>query len=162
MRLAGSDWPSHLPWVMLGLRAAPREDSGISAADLVYDCPLSLPGQFISSAKPPPISFVCQLHSSLPCVVNKSRQFCKDPASGQRLQEAAYIYVKAAPVSPALLPAYPGPYHFLVPGVRYFILKVGSRPQAFSADNLKPHLGKSPVAPATAPSRGCPRRSPAS
>jgi cleavage and polyadenylation specificity factor subunit 1 len=49
-RLAGSDWPSHLPWVMLGLRAAPREDSGISAAELVYGCPLSLPGQFLTGS----------------------------------------------------------------------------------------------------------------
>ena len=31
-RLAGADWPDHLPWVMLGLGAAPREDSGVSAA----------------------------------------------------------------------------------------------------------------------------------
>jgi hypothetical protein len=35
-RLAGPDWPLHLPWVLLGLRAAPREDSGVSAAELVY------------------------------------------------------------------------------------------------------------------------------
>ena len=25
-RLASTDWPSHLPWVLLGLRAAPKED----------------------------------------------------------------------------------------------------------------------------------------
>jgi transposase InsO family protein len=29
-RLASNDWPQHLPWVMLCLRAAPREDSGLS------------------------------------------------------------------------------------------------------------------------------------
>jgi Integrase zinc binding domain/Integrase core domain len=40
-RLAGPDWPLHLPWVLLGLRAAPREDSGVSAAELVYGVPLS-------------------------------------------------------------------------------------------------------------------------
>jgi hypothetical protein len=53
-RLAGADWPQHLPWVLLGLGAAPREDSGISAAELVYGCPLSLPGQFLSAAELPP------------------------------------------------------------------------------------------------------------
>jgi transposase InsO family protein len=31
-RLGGSRWPEHLPWVLLGLRTAPKEDSGISAA----------------------------------------------------------------------------------------------------------------------------------
>jgi transposase InsO family protein len=30
-RAAAADWPDHVPWVLLGLRAAPREDSGISA-----------------------------------------------------------------------------------------------------------------------------------
>jgi transposase InsO family protein len=39
-RAAAADWPLHLPWVLLGLRAAPREDSGVSAAELVYGAPL--------------------------------------------------------------------------------------------------------------------------
>jgi hypothetical protein len=39
----------HLPWVMLGLRAAPREDSCLSAAVIVYVFPLALPGQFLST-----------------------------------------------------------------------------------------------------------------
>jgi transposase InsO family protein len=43
-RLAAADWPSHLPWVLLGLRAAPREDSGVSVAELLYGAALSLPG----------------------------------------------------------------------------------------------------------------------
>ena len=29
-RLAGPDWPLHLPWVLMGLRAAPTEDTGVS------------------------------------------------------------------------------------------------------------------------------------
>ncbi len=29
-RLAGDRWPEHLPWVLLGLRAAPKDDSGVS------------------------------------------------------------------------------------------------------------------------------------
>ncbi len=69
-RLAGSDWPSHLPWVLLSLRAAPREDSGVSAAELVYGCPLSLPGQFLTGSEQPPASFIRHLNSSLPCVAD--------------------------------------------------------------------------------------------
>ncbi len=64
-RLAGSDWPAHLPWILLGLWVAPREDSGISAAELVYGCALSLT-QFLSGSKLPPAAFVGQLNSSLP------------------------------------------------------------------------------------------------
>ena len=29
------DWAEHLPWVMLGIRAAPKEDSAVSAAETV-------------------------------------------------------------------------------------------------------------------------------
>jgi hypothetical protein len=50
-RLAGQDWLSHLLWVLLGLRAAPREDSGLSSSELVFGAPLSLPGQFLSAAR---------------------------------------------------------------------------------------------------------------
>ncbi len=34
-RSSGTDWFQHLPWVLLGLRAAPREDTGISVAELM-------------------------------------------------------------------------------------------------------------------------------
>ncbi len=34
-RLDNHDGTSHLPWVMLGLRAAPKEDCGISSAEMV-------------------------------------------------------------------------------------------------------------------------------
>jgi hypothetical protein len=35
-RLAGPDWPLHLPWVLMGLRAAPTEDTGVPAAEIVF------------------------------------------------------------------------------------------------------------------------------
>ncbi len=32
-RLASTEWPEHLPWVLHGLRTAPKEDSAISSAE---------------------------------------------------------------------------------------------------------------------------------
>ena len=43
-RLASSDWFEHLPWVLLGLRTSPREDSATSASEAVYGSVLTLPG----------------------------------------------------------------------------------------------------------------------
>jgi transposase InsO family protein len=57
-RLAAADLPDHLPWVMLGVRATPREDSGISAAELVYGAPLTLPGALIVAPERPPEYFL--------------------------------------------------------------------------------------------------------
>ena len=44
-RGCGPAWLAHLPWVLLGLRAAPKEESGISSAEAVYGSPMALPGQ---------------------------------------------------------------------------------------------------------------------
>jgi hypothetical protein len=155
-RLAGGDWPDHLPWVLLGLRAAPREDSGVSAAELVYGSPLSLPGQFLSAAEPPPSSFVRQLQSSVPCLADKSG--CSPPPAPPpaSLRFARFVYVRSPPVSPGLAPAYHGPYRVRVPGVKYFVIDIGGKPSAVSVDNIKPHLGSSPLSAAPPRRRGRP------
>ncbi len=48
-RLCGLDWAEHLPWVLLGLRAAPKEDSAVSSAEVVLGSQLVLPGQFLDA-----------------------------------------------------------------------------------------------------------------
>jgi hypothetical protein len=60
-RLAGCDWPRHLPWVLLGLRAVPHEDSAVSAEELVFGALLTLPGPLINTTKLPQSSFMQQL-----------------------------------------------------------------------------------------------------
>jgi transposase InsO family protein len=44
-RECGINWAAHLPWVLMGLRAAPKDDSGVSSAELVFGQELRLPGQ---------------------------------------------------------------------------------------------------------------------
>ncbi|KAK3778131.1 hypothetical protein RRG08_052278 [Elysia crispata] len=46
-RLQGPNWAEELPWVLLGLRTAPKEDLGFATAELVYGTPLTVPGEFI-------------------------------------------------------------------------------------------------------------------
>ncbi len=143
--------------MMLGLRAAPREDSGISAAELVYGAPLALPGQFLSIAEPPPAGFVQQLQSSLPCVADQSGHGQTGTApSNPALQKAAFVYVRSPPLAAGLTPAYRGPYRVRVPGLKYFVIEINGRPQAVSVDNIKPHLGSAPVTAAPGPCRGRP------
>jgi hypothetical protein len=143
-RLAGAAWPQHLPWVLLGLRAAPREDSGILAAELVYGCPLSLPGQFLSATEPPPASFISQLRSSLPCV--SDRTGCSPPTAPPplALRTASFVYIWSPPLLLGLAPAYRGPYRVRVTGNKYFVVDIGGFPTAVTVDRLKPHLGKAP------------------
>jgi hypothetical protein len=156
--MAGADWIRHLPWVLLGLHAAPRKDSGIWAAELVYGCPLSLPGQFLSAAEPPPSSFVRQLQSSIPCVADRSGCTLPPLPPPLALRSAASVYVWSPPLSPGLSPAYRRPYCIRVPGVKYFVMDIGGSPNAVSVDHLKPHLDTSPTSPAPALRRGRPPR----
>ena len=46
-RLTSPSWIEELPWVMLGLRTAPKEDLGTSVAEMVYGAPLTVPGMFV-------------------------------------------------------------------------------------------------------------------
>jgi len=43
--------------VLLGLWSAPKEESGISSAELVFGQPLSLPGGFVDAVEPPAVVF---------------------------------------------------------------------------------------------------------
>jgi transposase InsO family protein len=157
-RAAAADWPLHLPWVLLGLRAAPREDSGVSAAELVYGSPLQLPGPFLDTAEPPPEHFVKQLGSGVPCVAPLPQPPPQPtPAASKALHAASFVYVRSPPAAPSLAPAYRGPYRVHKKSQKIFILEVGQRFEAVSVDRLKPHLG-GPVAAAKPPRRGRPPR----
>ena len=45
-RLSGPNWIQELPWVLIGIRTAPKEDLGCSSGELVYSAPLTVPGDF--------------------------------------------------------------------------------------------------------------------
>lgn len=49
---ADTAWSSRVPWVLLGLHEAPKEDSGVSSADMVLGAPLQLPGELLMLPEP--------------------------------------------------------------------------------------------------------------
>ena len=44
-RECGQAWLDHLPWALLGIRAAPKEDSAVSSAEAIFNTPLTIPSQ---------------------------------------------------------------------------------------------------------------------
>jgi hypothetical protein len=103
-QLASSNWPGHLPWILQGLWATPREDSGILA-------PLTLPGPVVATAEPPLEDFVAKLRAGVPCAAPLPSP-AGGPASSPlaHLATADFVYVRCPPVAPSLSPAYCGPY----------------------------------------------------
>ena len=48
-RLTDANWIDVLPWVLLGIRTAPKADLRTSSAELIYGAPLTVPGDFIAT-----------------------------------------------------------------------------------------------------------------
>ncbi len=100
-RLAGLDWPLHLPWVLMGLRAAPTEDTGVSAAEVVFSAPLVLPGQILDTEEPPPADFVAKLRQSGPLPLLRPLSYAqmaaKPPAA---LLSEAFLYIQKGSTVP--------------------------------------------------------------
>ncbi len=147
-RLAGPDWPLHLPWVLMGLRAALTEDTGVSAAEVVFGAP----GQILDTGEPPPADFIAKLRQSGPPPPSRSLSYAQMAAKpAAALLSAAFVYVRKGGTIPPLSPLYSGPYRVLASGPKVFRLQVGKREETVSIDRLKPHRGAAPVQPAQPP-----------
>ena len=154
-RLATHDWPLHLPWVLLGLRSAPKEESGISSAELLYGSPLALPGQFIAAEEPPIADLLRQLRATDP-LPTRPLPAPSPTSPPDALLSVQYVYVRRLAAAGPLAPQYAGPYLVVERGPKTFKLQVGGNVEVISVDRLKPHLGTAAVRPAQPPRRGRP------
>ncbi len=50
-RIVMASWAKEIPWVLLGLCAQPREDTGLSPAEAVFGAPIVLPNEFLKGDK---------------------------------------------------------------------------------------------------------------
>jgi hypothetical protein len=48
-RATAATWSEELPFVILGLQAQPREDTGLSPAEAVFGAPIVLPNEFLQN-----------------------------------------------------------------------------------------------------------------
>ncbi len=162
-RMDSQDWPSHLPWVLLGLRAAPKEDCGISSAEMVYGEALTLPGDFLEASRPPADSFLQQLRERMtrfqppPTRPVEVKTVSHQEAA---LHRADFMYIRRGAAASSISPLYSGPYRVISRGEKTFHMDIGGRDVVISTDMLKPHLSRAPVLPATPPKRGRPPASP--
>jgi cleavage and polyadenylation specificity factor subunit 1 len=154
-RLAAADWPEHRPWVLLAMNVAPKEDSGRSAAEMVYGTSLTLPAQLAASEEQPVDDILRALRTTEPI---PTRHGQKQPPTEppQQLQGAELVYVRKGGQLPPLAQPYRGPYKVLEQGPKYFRLDIGGKDVAVSVDRLKPHTGAAATTPAAPPRRGRP------
>ena len=160
-RSAGPDWVDHLPWVLLALRAAPHDDSGLSPAEAVYGSQLVLPGQFLSVPDAPSSAFLeAARAATTPLAANHHRPPPPPPALPADLLAADMVLVRVDGHKPPLAPLYAGPYKVIERSLYYFKLQVGEKVDTVSTSRLKAAFLPAGTSAALPPRRGRPPKAP--
>jgi hypothetical protein len=156
---AAANWQDHLPWVLLGIRTAFREDSEFSPAEAVYSSQLVLPGQFINIAESPSPSFLRELQTTMTGRPPPPARHNAAPAPSALPEElllARFILVRRDGAQPPLSPIYDGPYRVLERSTHFFLLEIGDRTDKVSRLRLKAARTPADTEPAKPPRRGRP------
>ena len=140
-RLTGPNWTADLPWVLLGIRSAPKEDLGCSSAELVYGTPLTVPGEFF-----PTQNSQVDHHSHMQQLREQVRSYVPTPTSQHgfgssslppNLKHSQFVFVRRESHRSSLQRPYEGPFKVLQHGDKRFILDFGGRKETISVDRLK-------------------------
>jgi cleavage and polyadenylation specificity factor subunit 1 len=161
-RAAGTRWSRELPWVLLGLRTAPRDSTGESAAEHVYGTQLVLPGQFLS---PPAAEERLRedVRAALdgfrpPPTRHDGEQQQKPAAPPEDLMVADYVLVRRdGPKGPLDRP-YDGPFKVIQRSAQFFKVQVGEKLEVITTARLKAVKASEDVQEAQPRPRGRPRK----
>jgi transposase InsO family protein len=151
---ATATWAAELPWVLLGLRSSPREDTNISPAQALYGTPLVLPNQYLSinneQTMNESIIQIDNILKNLPMTRHNTAADKEPPQDlPQELWAADRVWVRRGGHAPPLAPLYDGPYTILQRSLRHFRLQMGDRKDNLSTSRLKPCAGgAAPARPA--------------
>jgi transposase InsO family protein len=159
-RAAGVNWEEHLPWVLLGLRAAPKEDTGVSAAQVTFGVQLTLPGELLGAPPAAAEALAEQLKQDavgfLPIPL-RARSYAAAAAElPPALQKADFVYVRRGGALPPLAHKYDGPYKVKKKCDKYFVIQIGEKEDSVSVDRLKPYTAAQQISAAAPPRRGRP------
>ena len=128
-RLTDPNWMDQLPWVLLGLRTAPKEDLGGSPCELTFKCRVKVPGDTLPPGPSPSVSPTpnrAAHHGQTKCYVPKT------------LLTAPYVLVRIDAHRTPLERPYAGPFKVVSRSDKYFTLDLGNRRDTVSVDRLKP------------------------
>lgn len=144
LKCHGRDWLVHLPTVLLGIRAAPSDETGVSRAEVTFGKTLRLPGEFFNS----PTDLLNGKHDSY---VSKLRQSLRHfrPMHRDRnqkgkifihkdLENVSHVFVRVDKVKDPLESPYEGPFRVLKRTPKWYLLQIDDEKKSISIDRLKP------------------------
>ena len=133
-------WKDHLPWILLGLRTAPKSDSGLSPAEMVYGEALAVPGEFFPSDTTNSAIDLPRLREAAnrfrPCIRTYSER--KKPFTPKGLDSCPHVFVRNDAHRTPLTRPYRGPYKVVDRNNKAFLLDIHGRNDWVSIDRLKP------------------------
>ena len=146
-RLTGSNWMDALPWVLLGIRSAPKQDLGCSSAELLFGTPVTVTGNFVAAT---PSNLLPQ--DILPQLRDAVSKFLPVPTSRHcksksfvfpDLPDSDFVFIRRDENRPVLQKPYEGPFRVIERAVKIFTIDYGGKPNTISIDRLKAaHLDK--------------------
>jgi len=140
-------WDEHLPWALLGLRAQPKEEAGVSAAEATLGFNVRLPGL------PSPGADQQRAHPEIPSTVRTYAQV----VSGQpAITLGDKVFIKAG--LPSASSPYSGPFSVLGVRPKTICVQYGARQQWVSIDRVKLSKGPADEPVAQPAQRGRPKK----
>jgi len=139
-RAATSDWASHFPWILLGIRSAWREGADLTPAEAVFGAQPVLPGQYLSGVEPPSPFFLEEFQGLLAARKPLPSAHHSRPALPRLPEEllmSKFVLVRHDGVQLPLSPLYDGPYLVLERSLHFFKLQIGLRTDTVSTHRLK-------------------------
>lgn len=143
-RLNSTSWIDELATVMLGLRAATRVDTGVSAAELTYGTTIRLPGDFYNAQSQnvqiDQESYVHRLRQVINSYTPVSRvnRDSRKIFIHKDLVDCQSVFVRNDMVRRSLQHPYDGPYRVISRTDKVFKVQINDRQVNISIDRLKP------------------------
>ncbi|XP_014787273.1 uncharacterized protein LOC106881408 [Octopus bimaculoides] len=141
-RVNGPNWIDQFPWVMLGIRTAPKENLNTSSAEMVYGDPLTVPGEFLPNTKSDPDvkRYLAQLRDSMDQLrpVPMLTHGTPRPSVSNYPRTVDFVFVRRDTRRRLLQSPYDGhTYQVIHLGDKTFQLLIGGRQDTVSIDRLK-------------------------
>ena len=125
---------------MLGIRTALKEDTHLTAAEMVYGTTVRLPGATFTSL--PDTSLPINYVSRLKTVMQQLRPYMprvppRKSYVSNELFTCTHVFIRHDAVRKPLQPPYDGPYPVVQRKDKYLIIDINSRKDTVSVDRLK-------------------------
>lgn len=135
-------WTESLPLVLLGLRAALKEDLQCTCAELVYGVPLRLPAEFFvaPTLDIQPNEFLERLRNIMQTLkpVSTSAHSNTTVFVHPSLKDCSHVFVRHDGVRKPLQPPYDGPFRVISRTNKTFDVDIHGRHSVINIDRLKP------------------------